>query len=282
MVRRRSLDSNGAAITRRQAFAALAAAAAGVVTVSRGAVSGGGDPQSVDAPAANAPLAVARRMSPPRPARAWQTESIGLTTQGRPINKWTSTALGTETRRILVVSAIHGNERVTRPIVERLSKVPLPDDVTVSIVPEANPDGWAANTRRNAQGVDLNRNFPWRWSPTDGGPSAASASETRALMAEVLQGQYDLAVWIHQPLAYVAPLPGCPHSYANAWRGEAGIPLRVGLDQHGGGETWCARVAGVPTMLVEVSSWAVSEATIQAHTRGFEECLKVVVPVDRS
>ncbi|MGP9696230.1 M14 family metallopeptidase [Halomonas sp. AOP27-A1-34] len=59
----------------------------------------------------------------------------------------------------------------------------------LKIIPCANPDGIDDGTRRNANGVDINRNFPVGWdiggglSPGDSGPSAASESETRALMS---------------------------------------------------------------------------------------------------
>ncbi len=36
------------------------------------------------------------------------------------------------------------------------------------MVPVYNPDGLARHTRKNAHGVDLNRNYPYRWADLDG------------------------------------------------------------------------------------------------------------------
>ena len=41
-------------------------------------------------------------------------------------------------------------------------------DAALWIVPSLNPDGVASDTRGNAHGVDLNRNFPFGWRPLDG------------------------------------------------------------------------------------------------------------------
>lgn len=216
---------------------------------------------------------LATRIAPPALRRTWTSSVIGTTEATRPIEMWSSGAVGRERRRVLVISGIHGNERVTRPIAVRIGESRFPDDLSVWIVPSANPDGWAAETRRNARGIDLNRNFPWRWSPKDGGPAPGSAPETRALMGAIRSVDPDLAIWIHQPLAYVAPLPGCPARYADAWRHAVGDRRRDNLDQHGGGETWCARVAHVPTMLVEVASWSATPRLVEAHVRGFTNCI---------
>ena len=60
------------------------------------------------------------------------------------------------------------------------------------VVPAYNPDGLARGTRRNAHGVDLNRNYPYHWAPLTGsyysGPRPASEPETRAMMRFLRQG----------------------------------------------------------------------------------------------
>ena len=39
----------------------------------------------------------------------------------------------------------------------------LLDTTEITIMPLHNPDGYVADTRYNADGVDLNRNFGWAW-----------------------------------------------------------------------------------------------------------------------
>src|SRR5437764_5950976 len=83
---------------------------------------------------------------------------------------------------VLVVGAIHGNETAGIAIARALERT-HPLGVDLWIVPDLNPDGVAAGTRGNAHGVDLNRNFPWRWRRMDGvyesGPRPLSEREAR-------------------------------------------------------------------------------------------------------
>jgi hypothetical protein len=62
-------------------------------------------------------------------------------------------------------------------------------------------------------------------------------------------------------------------SFENAWSAGSGLPVRPDVTQHGGGETWTALVAGLPSMLVEVDGWAASEYMVDSQRAGFEALL---------
>lgn len=45
----------------------------------------------------------------------------------------------------------------------RLDASAVPRGIDLWVLDDLNPDGAAADTRQNAHGVDLNRNFPYGW-----------------------------------------------------------------------------------------------------------------------
>jgi WD40 repeat protein/predicted deacylase len=73
--------------------------------------------------------------------------------------------LGNGPRVVVIVGAIHGTEANSADVVNKL--IPrfkelgkdFPPGVSLYLIPVLNPDGFAAGTRRNANGVDLNRNW---------------------------------------------------------------------------------------------------------------------------
>lgn len=206
----------------------------------------------------------------------WGEQTLGPTAQGTPIQMLVRHPTTETRRRLLVVCGIHGNELGTVPLAQRLLSVPVPDGVLVAVIPALNPDGWANQSRYNAATVDLNRNFPWRWAPSDGGPAPGSEAETQAVMGLVQANPWDLVVWVHQPLGYVAAVPPSERSYAEAWCVATGLPYREDLDQHGGGETWTAKVAGVASMLVEVQTHDATTELIESHATGYAAVLALL------
>ena len=110
-------------------------------------------------------------------------------------------------RKVLVVGSIHGNEGAGVAVTRALRSVTPPAGVQLLLIDRANPDGSAAGTRGNARGVDLNRNFPWRWRHLGGfyfsGPRPASEPETRALRRFIRRERPAISIWFHQHMNFV-------------------------------------------------------------------------------
>jgi protein MpaA len=131
-----------------------------------------------------------------------EARTIGHSVKGRPIRAW---RLGEPGKRpIVLISTMHGNEPHTRRILESLRDGRAIRGVDLWVIPTYNPDGLARGTRRNARGVDLNRNFPYRWADLDGnyesGRRPASEPETRAVMDFLKEIDPRRVISFHQPL----------------------------------------------------------------------------------
>ena len=104
--------------------------------------------------------------------------------------------------KTLVVGCIHGDERAGIAIAAALDRMPPPDETDLWVVPVLNPDGAVANTRQNAHGVDLNRNFPWRWRRERGvfasGPRPLSEPESRIAYRLIERVRPSVSIWFHQ------------------------------------------------------------------------------------
>jgi murein peptide amidase A len=96
-------------------------------------------------------------------------------------------------KTILFIGVFHGDEPEGEYLIEKLIKEinnnpQIIDDNRVLFIPVLNPDGKRLRTRGNANGVDLNRNFPtdnWILSEKDeyySGPKPASEIETQFLI----------------------------------------------------------------------------------------------------
>ena len=125
--------------------------------------------------------------APRRPAVIGRTV-YGHSVQGRPLVAYHLGEPGRPgARTVVVMAAMHGNEAAPVQIMRALVSGPELIGIDLWVIPTYNPDGIAAGTRKNAHGVDLNRNFPYGWADLDGsyesGPEPASEPETRATMA---------------------------------------------------------------------------------------------------
>ena len=195
--------------------------------------------------AAAAALAAGQFGAPAPPAQPARTAAanetvIGHSAQGRPIR---ALRIGSPRARVklLVVGSVHGNERAGEAVVARLRRLRPPRGTALWLIEEANPDGAAANTRHNANGVDLNRNFPFRWRPQDGvyesGGGPASEPETQVLQRFIERERPRVTLWYHQALTMVVKSTGDPvleRHYSRA----SGLPRRRLPAYYGTATSW--------------------------------------------
>ena len=136
-------------------------------------------------------------------------EVYGSSVQGRPLRAY---VLGTGSNKTMVFGGFHGNERSVPGVLNTLHQYldQHPEqwpNCTIILVPCANPDGWAADTRVNARQIDINRNFPARtWKAAkravrnNPGLYADSEPETQAVIRLVKKYGPTKIISIHQPL----------------------------------------------------------------------------------
>lgn len=222
-------------------------------------------------------------------------EMIGQSVRGRDIE---AIRVGNAARRIGLVGALHAGEagaELMLPVFEQLltHHGELLNDVAIVAVPVANPDererlveGVPWYLRTNANGVDMNRNFPAGWdtvehgyglvssepgSATYRGPHAASEPETRAVMA-FLREQAPQVVYSFHCLASVCGMsflgPKCGQddtAYAGRCR-DLATAYCLGMEPtfpedkvlsfgttSGSLPAWCCAELGIPAFDIEMS-----------------------------
>src|SRR5436190_24079617 len=102
------------------------------------------------------------------------------------------------------------------------------DGVPFRLVRTENPDEREPGTRQNERGVDLNRNFPWRWrrgarGTYFPGPKAGSEPETRAIMRLVRRVRPQLAIYYHQHLGITVRARGADPAIQREYARRTGL-----------------------------------------------------------
>jgi protein MpaA len=210
---------------------------------------------------------------------ATHRELIGRSVQKRAIS---AAQIGDPagTRVALVVGVIHGDERTGLRIIRAIKREAAAHPGALAgtqlwAITTVNPDGLRAHTRKNSHGVDLNRNFPYRWrgnvphsSGYYPGPRPASEPETRAVMGFVRRIQPDLSIFYHQPWGAVLACHGRPQlgvEYAKL------VGMRTscrGNHLRGTAISWETNaVAGSSAFVVEMPPGGISGGTASRQAR---------------
>ncbi|MDA8596770.1 M14 family metallopeptidase [Candidatus Pacebacteria bacterium] len=218
---------------------------------------------------------------------------IGKSVEGRDISAVT---FGDGATHLLFVGGIHGgyewnSSLLAYELIDHIASTTdfLPADLTLTIIPDLNPDGTALVTgvdgrftatdiadpstrvpegRFNANDVDLNRNFACKWAPestwrgevVSAGTAAFSEPEAAALRDFVLSTQPETVVFWHSQAGNVYAsecedgiLPETltlMSTYAKA-AGYGEVPKFDAYPITGDAEGWLASV-GIPAVTVEL------------------------------
>jgi N-acetylmuramoyl-L-alanine amidase len=184
--------------------------------------------------------------------------------------------------KVLVVGSIHGNEPAGKAVIARLRHVKPPRGTAFYLVYDANPDGAAAGQRWNAHGVDLNRNFPYRWQPQDGvyesGPGPASEPETKALERFIARVRPRVSIWFHQALTMVVKSKADP-KLQRLYSRLSGLRVEKLPDYHGTAVSWQNHnFKGDSAFVVELPGGPLSKSGVSRHTRAVLAMARAVAP----
>ncbi len=189
----------------------------------------------------------------------------------------TETGNPVSTHHVLIVGSTHGNELAGDQIAAALQAAAPPADADVWIVRELNPDGAAAGTRKNADGVDLNRNFPFRWQPLGprssldySGTHALSEPESAAAARLIKLIHPTLAIWFHQHLAVVDDSEG-PSSVERRFSALVGLPLVRLTDYPGSITGWENSTFGPTAFVVELPAQRLAPSAAHRYVAAIEE-----------
>ena len=219
------------------------------------------------------------------------TQTIGFSVQGRPIVNY---RFGIGTQQLVLVGGIHGGYEwnsilMAYEAINYFSEFPdmIPSNVTLHIIPAANPDGLflvtseegrftsddvsgsIENGRFNANQVDLNRNWDCNWQPegnwgeriVNAGEAPFSEPETQAMRRFFLGQQVDAVIFYHSKADGVYA-GGCGDVYPPSLElttiyGEAsGYPIYQQFTHYqvtGDASDWLA-IQNIPSFTVELKT----------------------------
>jgi len=164
---------------------------------------------------------------------------------------------GNKNSSILIIGCFHGDEPQGKYLIEEyLKQTP---DTKLMFIPCLNEYGVENNVRTNANGVDLNRNFPtknWVISKKDnfyGGSAPASEEETKFIIDVVEKYKPKIILTLHAPYK-VVNYDGDAKELSEKISEIIGYPVEesIGYPTPGSFGTWAGIERNIPTITLEL------------------------------
>ena len=164
----------------------------------------------------------------------------------------------------IIIGVFHGDEPEGEFLIHKLMEEIKNDDCignnSILFVPCLNPDGKNLKTRTNANGVDLNRNFPtknWELSKEKdsyySGNEPASEIETKFLIQIIEEYKLDRILALHTPYK-VVNYDGPAKEIAEKISKLNGYPVQesIGYPTPGSFGTYCGIERDIPAITLEL------------------------------
>ncbi len=215
--------------------------------------------------------------------------TLGTSAEGRSIEAFVHGRRTNVKNVIVVFGGFHGDEPKGVFVARRLSEL-LGNKPEVScgvlwvVVPVVNPDGYERRKRRNANQVDINRNFPTKnWTTTSkrsrmfGGNEPADQPETRAVIAAVKRYRPSRIITIHSinggrqcnnfdgPGVTIAGAMGRCNGYP--------VTASIGYPTPGSLGTWAGVERNIPTITLELPSHHSPKRCWEENRKGLLACV---------
>ena len=161
-------------------------------------------------------------------------------------------------KKILIIGVFHGDEPQGEFFINSyLQKSPQIGKNSIYFIPKLNPSG----TRKNPNGIDLNRNFPTKnWelgeknSDYFGGTSPNSEIETQFLVDLIDKNNFSAIITIHAPYKTIN-YDGPAQSLAQKISEIIGYPTSsdIGYPTPGSFGTYCGVEKQIPAITIEIN-----------------------------
>ena len=180
-----------------------------------------------------------------------------------------------EYKKILVIGVFHGDEPQGEFLIEEYLKIH--SNSRLLFIPCLNPDGLELKQRTNANGVDLNRNFPTKnWQSGEkneffGGENPASEIETKFLVEVIKEYEPKLILTLHAPFKivnYDGPAKDISEKIGKII--SYPVEASIGYPTPGSFGTYCGVERFIPTITLELDEKCPIQELIKPVNKIFE------------
>lgn len=195
--------------------------------------------------------------------------------------------IGDEHAKVLIIGVFHGDEPQGKFLIEEYLKHNSTENLL--FIPCLNPDGMQLKQRTNANGVDLNRNFPTKnWGEDGseagskkedyyGGSAPASETETQFLTDTINEFEPELILTLHAPYK-VVNYDGPAEKIAEIISDIINYPVEasIGYPTPGSFGTYAGVERNIATITLELDEDCPVENLVEPVNKIFDEIKRAV------